>query len=113
MFSNASLSIPKQATSDAHSYELARVWVANKGLHCALRIGAFSEQGIDETQAWGIVLADISRHAARAISRDSHASEEEVRQRILISFVNESSARITITVTVTENLTGGREAVAI
>lgn len=60
--------IPDAATRDPTATELARIWVAEHGLHCALRIGAYDETSIDEARAWGMMLADLLRHLGRGLS---------------------------------------------
>ncbi|PVM82380.1 DUF5076 domain-containing protein [Caulobacter endophyticus] len=60
--------IPDAAERDPAAMELARIWVAEHGLHCALRIGAYDETPIDEARAWGMMLADLLRHLGRGLS---------------------------------------------
>jgi hypothetical protein len=45
---------------------MIRVWVAKEGLHTAIRIGFWQDRGINEADAWGILLADVVRHVANA-----------------------------------------------
>lgn len=60
--------IPDAAVSDPTATELARIWVAEHGLHCALHIGAYEDTPIDEARAWGMMLADLLRHLGRGLS---------------------------------------------
>jgi hypothetical protein len=55
------LVIPETAIKDPQSTEMLRAWVAQKALHCSLRIGVWKEPA-----AWGILLADVARHVANA-----------------------------------------------
>lgn len=62
-----SLPVPAQAQRDSQSIEMARVWIAEQGLHCSLNVGVYSTHAIEETRAWGIVLADMARHVSFAL----------------------------------------------
>lgn len=70
--------IPDAAMRDPTATELARIWVAEHGLHCALRIGAYDDTPIDEAQAWGMMLADLLRHLGRGLSDYYHRDPVEV-----------------------------------
>jgi hypothetical protein len=45
---------------------MIRVWVADGGLHTALNIGFWHDQGMNEPDAWGVLLSDMIRHIAAA-----------------------------------------------
>jgi hypothetical protein len=68
------LSIPPGAFEDPKSAELLRAWVANGGLHCNLRIGAF---GDNEAITWGILLSDVARHVADALAKEKGIDRRE------------------------------------
>ncbi len=86
---NGQLPIPALAISDAHSVELIRVWIAGKGLQTSLRIGAWEHTPtIDESKAWGIVLADVVNHVADALTRLSKNKGETIG-KIRASFLAE------------------------
>lgn len=70
--------IPDAAIRDPAATELARIWVAEHGLHCALRIGVYDETPIDEARAWGMMLADLLRHLGRGLSDYYHRDPVEV-----------------------------------
>jgi hypothetical protein len=55
------LQAPPDAAADAEAVELARVWISQGGLEVSLRVGVF-----EDPTAWGILLADLARHVARA-----------------------------------------------
>lgn len=55
------LLIPDAAKQDPKSFELLRVWVANKGQHVSLRAGVWKDPA-----AWGIMLSDLMQHIANA-----------------------------------------------
>jgi hypothetical protein len=61
MASTKYLDIPPAASRDHASFEVLRVWIAEKGQHVSLRSGAW-----EDPFAWGIVLADLARHIALA-----------------------------------------------
>lgn len=85
------LPIPPQAEADAASIEMVRVWIANRGLHCSLNVGVYSDNpGVDERIAWGIILADLTRHAASALRwQFSDCSESENIKTIVNSLLKE------------------------
>ena len=63
--------IPPAALRDADAIELARVWIAERGLHCSLKLGLYADEGVArETLAWGIILADLAGQVADALSAD-------------------------------------------
>ena len=70
-----SISIPPAALEDEASVEMARVWVAQRGLHCVLNVGTYRESNIREATAWGVILADMARHVSHAL-RDSGLETE-------------------------------------
>jgi hypothetical protein len=61
MASSKYLDIPPAASRDKASFEVLRVWIAEKGQHVSIRSGAW-----EDPFAWGIVLADLARHIALA-----------------------------------------------
>ena len=62
------LGIPPAALRDTDSLELARVWIAQQGLHCSLKVGLYAGDGVSrEMTAWGIILADLAGHVAEAL----------------------------------------------
>ena len=81
------LLIPPAAQADEQSWELLRVWVAEQGLHCSLKVGVYEAKGIREENAWGTILADAARHIADALAslglRDSDIALSEIRRRFL------------------------------
>ena len=76
---NNSLLIPEPAVRDPNSTEMIRAWVAQKALHCSLRIGTWKDPS-----AWGILLADVARHVANAHQesegRDRAATLQSIRK---------------------------------
>ncbi|MGP0059298.1 MAG: DUF5076 domain-containing protein [Beijerinckiaceae bacterium] len=71
------LLIPNAAINDPKSFELLRVWVANKGQHVSLRAGVW-----DDPAAWGIMLADLARHIANSYQQDKGIDRLKTLKRI-------------------------------
>jgi hypothetical protein len=71
------LLIPKAAEDDPKSFELLRVWVANKGQHVSLRTGVWNDPAM-----WGIMLADLARHIANSYQQDMGIDRLKTLQRI-------------------------------
>jgi hypothetical protein len=77
MGASSQLQIPETALRDDRSYEIARVWVAEKAQHVSLLVGTW-----EDPVAWGIVLADLARHIANGYSQDKGLDKTETLQRI-------------------------------
>jgi Domain of unknown function (DUF5076) len=73
MASQKSLDIPPAAQRDKASFEVLRVWIADKGQHVSLQSGAW-----EDPFAWGIVLADLARHIALAHQMQNMKIDTEV-----------------------------------
>ena len=71
------LQIPDPAKHDPRSFELLRVWVANKGQHVSLRAGVWKDPA-----AWGVMLSDLMRHIANAYQQDQGLDLATTLQRI-------------------------------
>lgn len=89
-------SIPEQANRDPDSWELLRVWVAEQGLHCSMKVGVYEDHGpLPEDTVWGIVLADAARHLADALAsmglRDRNAALEEIKRSFSTELDNPTS----------------------
>jgi hypothetical protein len=87
------LAIPPAALRDVDALELARVWIAEQGLHCSLKFGLYAADGVArETSAWGIILADLAGHVADALSAAGMGASTDLFQAIVESFNDEVSA---------------------
>jgi hypothetical protein len=85
--------IPPAAVRDHRSVELARVWIAERGLHCSLKVGMYVEDGLSrETAAWGVILADLAGHIADALSADGMGAKAELLDALIANFNEEVSA---------------------
>jgi uncharacterized protein DUF5076 len=78
------LSIPDAALKDDKSFEVARVWVAQKAEHVSLLIGTWNDP-----VAWGIVLADLARHVAIGYEQDQGLDCAETLRRITSALLAE------------------------
>jgi hypothetical protein len=81
--------IPEAALRDPKSVEMLRVWVAEQGLHCSLKIGSYEQSGISEEKAWGLILADVARHLANAISETAANDKNEILTKIIENLLAE------------------------
>jgi Domain of unknown function (DUF5076) len=75
------LLIPNAAKADPKSFELLRVWTADKGQHVSLRSGVWNDPA-----AWGLLLADLARHITNAYQQDAGTNPLEARERIKAGF---------------------------
>src|SRR5262249_12290703 len=71
------LAIPPTADGDSKSVELVRVWAAGGNQHVTLRADVWKDPA-----AWGIMLADLARHVARAIEQLEGKPQDETLARI-------------------------------
>jgi len=71
------LPIPDAARRDANSFELLRVWIANKGQHVTLRTGAW-----EDPAAWGVMLSDLMHHIANSYKQDRGRELSATLERI-------------------------------
>jgi len=82
MGAEKSLAIPPAAQRDRASFEVMRVWIAEKGQHVSIQSGAW-----EDPFAWGIVLADLARHIAHAHEmQDKKVDPEAFLERLLEGF---------------------------
>jgi hypothetical protein len=72
------LQIPDVAEQDPNSFELLRVWVANKNQHVSLRTGVWQDPA-----AWGIMLFDLMQHISNAYQQEQGLDRAETFRRIL------------------------------
>ena len=70
------IAIPPGALADAGAKEILRCWIANRGLHVTL------DPAFDTPDAWGMLLVDVARHAARAFAAQKLCTEAEALKRI-------------------------------
>jgi len=88
-----SLGIPPAALRDTGALELARVWIAEQGLHCSLRVGLYADEGVSrETAAWGIILADLAGHVADALSAGGLGARATLLDALVESFNEEAAS---------------------
>jgi hypothetical protein len=80
------LLLPDAAKADPQSFELLRVWIANKGQHVSLRTGVWKDPA-----AWGIMLADLAQHIVNAYDQDEALDRQKTLQRIKAAFDAELS----------------------
>jgi hypothetical protein len=66
--------------------EIVRAVVVQGGLHVSI-IRAF-----DDPQAWGVLIADVARHAARVFARETKITEDQAIEKIRNMFDAEMDA---------------------
>ena len=70
------LPIPPGAQQDSDAVEVFRAWIAGGGLQVSI------QRGFDDPSTWGILLADVARHAARIYATEGMTSEADAMQSI-------------------------------
>jgi aminopeptidase C len=82
--------IPESALRDKDSVEMLRVWIAEEGLHCSLKVGMYHEStNTPEEKAWGVILADAVRHIAKALETSYSGNYDESIKKIKESLLQE------------------------
>jgi hypothetical protein len=66
--------------------EILRAAIVNDGLHVSIR------RGFDEPEIWGLLIADVARHAARVFAAETELSEDTALERICQMFNAEMDA---------------------
>jgi hypothetical protein len=83
--SDAQLAIPPAALNDDKAFEILRVWVADGAQLVCLRSAVWSDPA-----AWGIMLADITRHIANSyVQGGSPTDMADILTRIRAGFAAE------------------------
>jgi hypothetical protein len=73
------LPVPPSARSDRNAREVLRAWAAHGGLHCSINVDSW---GDEERPVWGIILTDVVRHVANALSEAKGWDQAETVQEI-------------------------------
>ena len=71
------LLIPDAAKKDAQSFEILRVWIADKEQHVSLRVDVWNDPA-----AWGIMLADLAKHIVNSYDQDAALDRSKTFERI-------------------------------
>jgi hypothetical protein len=83
------LPVPPAALRDEKTVHMLGSWIAEEGLHCSLNVGFFQANGHDEPRAWGIMLADVVRHLADALSKDQGMERQASIEAMLSALQDE------------------------
>ena len=79
------LAIPTVAATDAASFELLRLWVAEGAQQITLRSGIWQDPS-----AWGVMLADLARSIVKVhAEQDAELDAEAFLAAVLEGFDNE------------------------
>ena len=79
------LAVPPTALQQG-GVEVLRAAIVEGGLHISI-IRAF-----DDPQAWGMLIADVARHAARIFARETKLTEDDALEQIRAMFDAEMDA---------------------
>ena len=77
---------PPPATLESGGTEVLRAAIVEGGLHIALR------RAFDDPEAWGMLIADITRHVARVYASEDKFRAEETIARIRALYEAEMDA---------------------
>ncbi|MGH9895327.1 MAG: DUF5076 domain-containing protein [bacterium] len=76
---------------DEKSVEMLRVWIAEHRLWCSIKVGVYADTAVNEEKAWGVILADATRHIAAALESSQAAKAAETIWKIRASYLTELS----------------------
>jgi hypothetical protein len=79
------LTVPPTALEKG-GVEVLRAAIVDGGLHVSLR------RAFDDPQAWGMLIADVARHAARIFATETKVSEDQALEMIRNMFDAEMDA---------------------
>jgi hypothetical protein len=79
------LHIPPAALEEG-GVEVLRAVIIDGGLHVSLR------RAFDDPEAWGMLIADVTRHIARIYANEKQMPEEETLARVRAIFEAEMDA---------------------
>jgi len=69
---------------------MIRVWLAHNQLHVSMLLGMWQdaqESQVDERDAWGQLLADLTRHIANGMMKEYGWDYDSTRDRIRSAFL--------------------------
>ena len=82
--------IPEAALRDKNAVEMLRVWIAERQLHCSMKIGMYHDTAkVPESNAWGTILADVARHVANAMQERNSKDPDLILRQIARQFLRE------------------------
>ena len=84
------LNRPPQIAGDDKATEMIRVWLAHNDLHVTMLLGMWQDApdaGVDERDAWGELLADLTRHIANGMMKEYGWDYDSTRDRIRAAFL--------------------------
>jgi hypothetical protein len=82
--------IPEAALRDKDAVEMLRAWIAERQLYCSIKVGMYHKTtDFPEGHAWGIILADVTRHVAMAMEARYSADRTQIIQEIRDSYLKE------------------------
>jgi hypothetical protein len=84
--------IPDAALRDKDSVEMLRARIAEGQMFCSIKVGMYEEStNISEAKAWGIILADVTRHLANAMLDEYSLDRSDSIREIKESYLRELS----------------------
>jgi hypothetical protein len=69
------LQIPHVAVADSKSFEILRVWISGGAQHVSMKTGVWNDPA-----AWGLMLADLARHAANAYASEGKDKDASLKR---------------------------------
>ena len=84
------LSVPPDTAGDSDATEMIRVWLAHEQIHVSLFLGMWQDaedSDVDEREAWGTMLADITHHIANGLNQSHDFPINDTIRRIRESFL--------------------------
>lgn len=95
------LDIPDSLVDEEEAIEFVRFWIGGGEDHVTLNIGAFDPE--NEAASWGMIAADIVKHAIRGMCQDDPSRSPET---LLAEIEAAFNGRLRDTVDLTGQLCG-------
>ncbi len=84
------LIVPPEIDGDEKATEMVRVWIAHNSLHVSMLLGMWQDaedSEVDERDAWGELLADLTKHIANGMMKEYGWDYDSTRDRIRTAFL--------------------------
>ena len=81
---------PSGIVGDDHATEMIRVWIAHNDLNVSMLLDMWHDAPdaeVDERDAWGELLADLTKHIANGMMKQHGWDYDSTRDRIRAAFL--------------------------
>lgn len=88
---------PESTQGDPKATEMVSVWLANGGVHIAVRVGMWQERGtMDEREVWGFLLTEVIRQIGHSMAMQCGWNAQETAEQIRVALMKNADGGGTI-----------------